>query len=263
MVLSPITVNAETGEQTWEGKDQGLCFCGRTREEHEDAFMAFYLFGDTANDLFSEGATSLSGIYSDHYAMALKYLSTSEFVLFEHRKYFAKQLASWMESSDEFSESLSRSFEVARLARQRAYASCPPRSRLRVWLGHVGGRVLNGTHRHAFYEAALDQRCRGCGAGFPYVHDLGREEDMTAAAVLKLGGRSWRRPVYPLDYCARCGSIPQPFWVSRGTRRLTTLFRTLNRGLGWSWVHLRKPNAVTITAFLLGAVLTTVGWWLF
>ena len=253
-----IRINASTGEQDWDGKEEGLCYCGATFDEHEAAFMNYYLFRDRDSILFPEGSTSQRDMYADHYFMLLDYLAESPFVQDVHREYFAKQRDLHEQRSSESQDLFSSLFEKRDLRRTERYASCAPRSGRHVMARQILHRVLNGPHAHRFYRTIGGLRCAGCGAEMEDTHDLGDEDDMVYAHILSFGSRPYQTKVFPHGCCARCGRIPDPFWVSRGRRRLRSLRLAWFRFSEWCRAHGQRPLVMGIILMLIGAVLGAV-----
>lgn len=268
--MSVTESDTSTGGGYWDGKDQGLCFCGASADEHERAFMHFYLFGDKPDPIFTEGATSLDDIEVSHYYLLLEYLSSSDFVYEGHQRYFEKELARERERRASFRNSARNPFESLEQEWQEQYASCIPRSKSQVRFSGFLGRVLNGTHNHQFVRTMGGPfRCDRCGSRFSNVHDLGEEISAGSHSIrLKMERvtfpqRRIPRRIREHSFCLRCGSIPMPFWVSRGRKR----FRAGVRGFKWCWAQVRKPVPWSLFMVLLGVILSNTdrvaSWWPF
>lgn len=261
-----IKVDAATGEYDWAGKEEGLCYCGATTDEHERAFMNYYIFGNMSKILFPEGATSEGDMYADHYPLFLDYMSTSEFVDPVRQKYFEKELRRWQESGERFRKSIEDWPKAVERARRERHASCVRRSKFRVLAAGLLTRAANGTHRHSFYETIKDLRCRGCGAHFSDIHDLGPTRE--GPSGLRVGGRRIGRGTYHAhECCIRCGAMPQPFWVSKGTRRLRAWGQVIVESLRWARTQAARPVPLTIFSVTASAVLSNLdragSWWPF
>ena len=255
-----VKVGAATGEFDLAGKEEGLCYCGATTDEHEQAFMDFYLFGHMSETLFPEGATSPTGMYADHYPVFLAYMSTSEFVDPGDRAYFEKQLLLRRRQDEGFRRSLPELFEAARRAQQERYASCAPRSQTCVQIGRVVGRVLNGPHRHSFYLAAGGLHCGACGSTVRDTHDLGSTRILESAPSWA-GSRQFSRRIYLDEHCIRCGAIPQPFWVSKGEQKLRAWGQTATGYIARTWARATSRGVLAFIA-IASAIWSVASWWL-
>ncbi len=267
--LSATESEVSTGEAYWDGKDEGLCFCGASPEEHERAFMNYYLFGDKPESIFSEGATSLDDIDFSHYFLLLDFLSESDFVYEGHRRYFKRELDRALNRQEKF-KSLPRKSITESLEERfgEVYASCTPRP-ARARYASIIDKVLNGSHRHQFERMMSgDLRCT-CGASLSPSHDLGERVIAGFYSIrgemgnVKLPASRIPRRAYEQGFCIRCGAVPMPCWVSRGRIRLGRWHRAAKRALLACWTQLRQPVPWSLLMLALGGVLSNwiAGWW--
>lgn len=215
--------------------------------------MNYYLFGERTAPLFPEDQSSFGDIDVAHYSFMLDYLSTSEFVLEEHRQYFKKELLVQGRTARKSREDLPKALEARRQAQQERYATCLPGTPSR-WMPYARILVtlLNGTHGHEFLRPFVGGlTCRKCGSRFSDTHDLGEAQDLGEA--------------YTGNSCRRCGAVPTPFWVSRGKRRLSRWYGAGVRSLTWSWTQVRKEVPWSLLMLLLGGVVSNriTSWWPF
>ena len=210
--------------------------------------MHYYLFGDTPDTIFGDGATSLDDIEVSHYYLLLDYLSKSDFVYGGHRRYFEKELVRARESHEKVRERLQHSLsEGLEREWEEEYASCTPRSQ---WLLRCSGmlaRILNGAHSHRFHRTIGGLHCQKCSSSFSRIHDLGaqviRGTDVVRVEMGQVRFRERRVPrrTFEHSYCVRCGSLPMPFWVSRARRVLRPWYRAGIRRVKWFGTQVSQP----------------------
>ena len=241
-------------------QEPDLCFCGASPDEHERAFMHYYLFGDKPDTIFEDGAKSLGDIEVSHYYLLLDYLSKSEFVYEGHRRYFAKEFLRAHELHAQVSSKLQVDlFDALERKWADEHASCTPRSQSWLRFGAIFAtlvRVSNGTHIHRFRRTMGGSLyCSICGSRFSGHHDLGE--------LVVRGSISVPRRRFGHGCCVRCGSLPSPYLVSRARIRLRRWYRTGVRGSMGCWTQVRRPVPWSLLMIALGGVFSNwiAGWW--
>ena len=242
--LSVTEPDASTGKAQG-GKDQGLCFCGASPDEHERAFMHYYLFGDTPDTIFVEGGTSLDDIEVNHYYLLLDYLSKSDFVYEGHRRYFEQELLRARVVRDGIRKLPRNLFDAIERQWAHEYASCAPRSQSWLRIPQILIKILNGTHIHKFVRTMGGSlRCYNCGSTLSSDHDLGKPFVRGANVI---PSREFEH-----SYCVRCGSPTMPFLVSWARGRLRRWYRKVVQGLKWSWTRVTRPVPLSFLMLALG-----------